>query len=219
MSNPDSFIEEVTEELRRDRLFRAMRRYGWIVILAVVVLVGATAFLEWRDSRRQAAAEALGARIDAALNEAGPAARAAALGSLADEAEGDAGAVVAMLAATEAAAAGERREAAGRLARIAGNQQISEPYRRIAALRQVMMAGEAMPVAERRRSLEGIADAGGPLAPLALEQLGLLAAGEGDTETALARLREAVQSASATPALRQRALRMIVALGGSVAPA
>ena len=30
MSNPDSFIEEVTEEVRRDKLFALFRKYGWI---------------------------------------------------------------------------------------------------------------------------------------------------------------------------------------------
>jgi len=30
MSQSDSFIDEVTEELRRDQLFRALKRWGWI---------------------------------------------------------------------------------------------------------------------------------------------------------------------------------------------
>ena len=34
MSNPDSFIDEVTEEVRRDRLFAVFRKYGWIGVLA-----------------------------------------------------------------------------------------------------------------------------------------------------------------------------------------
>lgn len=44
MSDTDSFIEEVTEEVRRDRLFGLMRRYGWIAVLAVLLLVGGTAY-------------------------------------------------------------------------------------------------------------------------------------------------------------------------------
>ena len=35
----DTFIDEVTEELRRDRLYGAMRRYGWIVVLVIVAVV------------------------------------------------------------------------------------------------------------------------------------------------------------------------------------
>ena len=35
----DSFIDEVTEDLRRDRLFAAMSRYGWLLIAAILLLV------------------------------------------------------------------------------------------------------------------------------------------------------------------------------------
>ncbi|MFD1808819.1 hypothetical protein ACFSHQ_13850 [Gemmobacter lanyuensis] len=41
MSNPESFIDEVTEEVRRDKLFATFRKYGWIGILAVLGIVGA----------------------------------------------------------------------------------------------------------------------------------------------------------------------------------
>ena len=46
MSNPDSFIDEVTEEVRRDRLFRLFRKYGWIGVVIILGLVGGTA---WTD--------------------------------------------------------------------------------------------------------------------------------------------------------------------------
>ena len=36
MSNPDSFIDEVTEEVRRDRLFAMFRKYGWIGVAIVL---------------------------------------------------------------------------------------------------------------------------------------------------------------------------------------
>ena len=40
MSETDSFIDEVNEEVRRDRLYAALRRYGWIAIVAVLAIVG-----------------------------------------------------------------------------------------------------------------------------------------------------------------------------------
>jgi len=40
LSNPDSFIDEVTEEVRRDRLFRLFRKYGWIGVVIILGLVG-----------------------------------------------------------------------------------------------------------------------------------------------------------------------------------
>ena len=44
MSDTYSFIDEVTEEVRRDRLFGYFRRYGWIPAVIIVALVGGTAY-------------------------------------------------------------------------------------------------------------------------------------------------------------------------------
>ena len=38
MSDTDSFIDEVTEEVKRDRLFAMMKRYGWIAVVIVLLL-------------------------------------------------------------------------------------------------------------------------------------------------------------------------------------
>ena len=46
MSETDSFIEEVTEEVRRDKLFGYLKKYGWIAVVVVVGAVGTTAWLE-----------------------------------------------------------------------------------------------------------------------------------------------------------------------------
>ena len=40
MSDTDSFIEEVTEEVRRDRLYGLLRRYGWIAALVIILIGG-----------------------------------------------------------------------------------------------------------------------------------------------------------------------------------
>ena len=49
----DSFIDEVTDEVRRDRLYLLMRRYGWIGVLVIVVIVGGAAWREKRAARFQ----------------------------------------------------------------------------------------------------------------------------------------------------------------------
>ena len=66
VSNSDSFIDEVTEEVRRDRMYLLMRRYGWIALVAVILLVGGAAWNEYRKAQASAAAEAAGdALLDA----------------------------------------------------------------------------------------------------------------------------------------------------------
>jgi hypothetical protein len=97
LSETDSFIEEVTEEVRRDKLFALMRKYGWIAILAVLLIVGGAAYNEWRKASEAAAAQALGDSLIAALEIEDATARAAALAKITAESEG-ANAVVSLLA-------------------------------------------------------------------------------------------------------------------------
>ena len=53
MSDTDSFIEEVSEEVRRDRLFRLFRKYAWLAILLVVLIVAGAALNEYRKITKQ----------------------------------------------------------------------------------------------------------------------------------------------------------------------
>ncbi len=66
-SNPDSFIEEVTEAVRRDRLFTFFRRYGWIGVVAIVGIVALSAWTEWTKRRDEARAQAFGDAVVAAM--------------------------------------------------------------------------------------------------------------------------------------------------------
>ena len=79
MSNSDGFIEEVTEELRRDQMLAKLKRYGWIGVLAVLLIVGGAAFKEYRDAQNRAQAERLGDAMLAALESEDASARAASL--------------------------------------------------------------------------------------------------------------------------------------------
>ena len=82
MSNPDSFIEEVTEEVRRDRLFAMFRKYGWIGGLVVVAIVGGAAYSEWQKAQALARAEGFGEAMLDALDIGGASERRAAMESV-----------------------------------------------------------------------------------------------------------------------------------------
>ena len=82
MSDTDSFIEEVTEEVRRDRLFALLRRYGWIAGLAVLAIVGGAAWNEWQSAQATKQAQALGDGVIAALEAPEASTRADALASV-----------------------------------------------------------------------------------------------------------------------------------------
>ena len=61
MSNSDGFIEEVTEEVRKDRFYHLLRRYGWIGGVVVLLIVGGAAWSEYTKAKARAEAELKGA--------------------------------------------------------------------------------------------------------------------------------------------------------------
>ena len=71
VSDTDSFIEEVSEEVRRDRLYKFLRKYAWVGILAVVTIVGGTTYLEFQKAQARTEAEEVGTAIINALDISG----------------------------------------------------------------------------------------------------------------------------------------------------
>lgn len=212
MSDGDSFIEEVTEEVRRDRLFGYLRRYGWIGILAVVVIVGGTAWNEWRKAQTRQAAQQRGDAMLTALAQDSPKARAEALAAL-DPATPGAAAVAGLLAAAERSRQ-DPAVAAERLLAIADRDDVPRIYRQIATLKAVALPESGMSPVERRARVEPLTMGRGLSRLLAEEQLALIEVAEGRPDAARERLSRIVQDAEATSSLRARAATMIVALGG-----
>jgi hypothetical protein len=218
VSDTDSFIEEVTEEVRRDRLFATMKKYGWIAVVAVVLIVGGAAYNEWRKATQTAAAQALGDDIVAALEAEDAAARAAALGGV--QAADPAGqAVMAMLQASELAEAGDSAGALALLDGVASNGDVPQIYRQVASFKSLLIKGDALSVEDRRTRLEGMSQTVPALRLAAQEQLALMEIDAGQTDAAIERLQRILADAEVTQDLRRRASQLIVALGGQVAPA
>ncbi|MCC1491593.1 hypothetical protein [Cognatishimia sp. F0-27] len=215
MSDTDSFIEEVTEEVRRDKLYKTMRRYGWIPILIVVLIVGGAAWREYAKAQDAAQAQAFGDAILAGLQAEDDAARAAALDAVAAPGPGGA-AILQMLVAAEEAQAENPAEAVARLQAIADNPEIPGIYRQIAQYKALSRSDGGLSVEARRAGLESLAIAGQPLRLLAEEQLGLIDVETGEIDAAIARFTAIVEDAEATAGLRSRASQLIVALGGTL---
>lgn len=215
MSDTDSFIDEVTEEVRRDRLFLMLKRYGWIGGVAVALIVGGAAFREYTKAQERAAAEDLGDQITAALEIDGSEDQAAALAAVTAQGAGGA-AVAAMLEAGALAEAGKTAEAVARLEAVAVDGELPLIYRHIASFKALSLQADTLSVADRRLQYEALAQPGAPLALLASEQLALLDIEDGDREAAIARLRDIAADAAVSGDLKDRASQVIVALGGSL---
>lgn len=213
MSDTDGFIEEVTDELRRDKLFAAMRRYGWIVGLVVVLIVGAAAFNEYRKSQAQAQAQALGDSLLAALDKRDPEEQAAALVDISAE-TGQARAVRDLLLAAAQADAGNAEAAGLTLDNIVVNGDVPQVYRTIAQFKATLLRSDVTSADERRQSFEALAQPGNPIRLMAEEQLGLIDIETGDRDAAMKRFQSILSDAEVTPDLQERAVQVIVALGG-----
>lgn len=214
MSDTDSFIDEVTEEVRRDRLFRLMRRYGWIGVLAILVLVGGAAWNEWRKARAEAEAQAFGDALIAALAQDAADARAVALQAV--EAPGPGGAAVATLLAAAEQAQTDAPGAATRLLALADRDDVPAVYRQIATLKAVALPGAGLSAEARRDRLAPLSQQPGLVRLLAGEQLAMIEIETGARAEALDRLVSLAVDAEATEPLRRRVAQVIVALGEDV---
>ncbi|APE43972.1 hypothetical protein BOO69_11550 [Sulfitobacter alexandrii] len=213
MSDTDSFIDEVNEEVRRDRLYHLLRRYGWIAALAIVLVVAGAAWNEYRKAQARAEAEALGDAMLAALSTDDAAQRAEQLSAVSPQSP-DAGAVLRLLTAAEQVEAGETAAAADTLETVATDGEVPQIYRQLANFKALTLPDTDMSVEDRRQAFEAMAQPGNPLRLLASEQLALLDIEQDQPDAAIARYQSILQDAEITSDLQQRALQVIVALGG-----
>ena len=210
MSDTDSFIDEVTEEVRRDRMFNLLRRYGWIAVVAVLLLVGGAAWNEWRLSQQRAQSEALGDAIVSALQLETAAERATALQKI-ETAE--APAIVQLLSAAELAGDDRGGEAIAQLAAVQSNGTLPLIYRHIAEFKALVIEGDGQSAEARRTGFESLIASGSALRVLAEEQLALLDIAANDVDGALVRLQRLLEDSEITPGVRRRVTQLITALG------
>lgn len=213
MSETDSFIDEVTEEVRRDRLYAAFRKYGWIGALAILGIVGGAAWSEWTKAQARAEAQAFGDAVLAAAQAEDPEAALAAL-----PAKGGAqAALAALMAGAQAAQAGDTDAALVHYRRAGASADLPASLRDLARLKAVIIAGDKMPAAERDAELAALAQPGAPYRLMAVEQQALAQLAAGERDAAIATARAILADAEVTPGLQQRASELIVALGGDPA--
>ncbi|SOB99499.1 hypothetical protein [Rhodobacter maris] len=214
MHDSDSFIDEVTEEVRRDRLWGLFRKYGWIGVLAIFGLVGGSAFYEWQRARAAAEAEGFGDAILAAMQSDNPAETMADLAAV-----GPQQGFLKLLLAAQAAEDGKTELALEDLRAVAADATLPGSLRALARLKAVLVAGDLMTPEERAAELDALATPGQPFRLLAMEQQALALQAAGDSAGAIAKAREILGESGVTSGLQQRATELIVALGGDPAAA
>ena len=207
MSDTDSFIDEVTEEVRRDRLFGYFRRYGWIAAVVILGLVGGTAYNEWSKSAAAQVAQARGDALLDALDMEDDAASIAVLSAIATQEGGD-------VVASFLVAGSDQNQSANLLGAIAENTDQPEYIRDLARLKLVTTP-DSVSQEEAVLILTDLSAAGGLYRNAATEILVAIELERGNVDAAVTLLQAHIQDAQATQEQIQRMGELIVALGAT----
>jgi len=212
VSDTDSFLQAVSEELRRDRLYRNMRKYGWIAIFLVIMLVGAAAYREYLKSQAEKEAELFGTSIIDALNEKNAADRISKLQEINAPGE-NARAVVAMLLSAETIGNETASLEVSNLSDASEDLSIDAHYRDLLIFKMLINSSETMNLDERMKGFKVLSKPGNPFRLLAEEQMALIELELGNTDRAIEKISQILLDAELTAGLRNRATQMMVALG------
>ena len=212
VSDTDSFLQEVSEELRRDRLYRNIRKYGWLAILLVVLVVGGATYREYLKSKTETAAQLFGTSIINALGEKNIDDRISKLQKI--NAPGDnAKVVIAMLLSAELNGSESPALEKSSLSTITEGSSIDAHYRELLNFKILLGSAETLSLEERATAFEALSKPGNPFRLLAEEQLALIELEQGYIDNAVEKISQILLDAELTAGLRNRATQMMIALG------
>ena len=212
------FIDEVDEEVRRERMQSLWKRWSPLIIgVAVVLLLAVGGWQFWQKYQADKAAAA-SAAFTAALNEAQagkPLDAAKSFGELA----GTAGGGYAVLSRFQQAAnLIEGKDIAGAIKAydaIAADSAVDGQLRDLARYLAVLHGLDTLAPADAQKRLDAVS-AASPWAASVTELKALAALKAGDKDTARKLLTGLADNAVAPSGLRGRAAEMLAALGGPV---
>jgi len=155
------FVQEVTEEVRRDAMYAAWRKYGPILVgVIALVIVGTAAQSWWKNSQLDAVRDAGGAFIEAQAIEDS---------ALSNESEGDYAAMAGLRAAAAFGASGDVDRAVEQYEAVSAMSGIDSRLSDLAKLRTIMIRSDTMDPADMLSDLEPLSAAGEPWRVIALE--------------------------------------------------
>lgn len=217
MTDRDSFIDEVSEELRRDRMLRAWKRWGPWVIGGLVALVAAAGAATWQDQQSKAEAQRIGSELIRAGEEGDAAARAAEYGGIAEgAADAPGAALVARLSEASALAEAGETESAAELYESIESDGAADPiYRALAGFRAVMLREPGLDPQARVEALSAHVTPASPFRVMALERRAVARLEAGDAAGARDDAQAALDDPMLSPGLRQRLEQFMTLLDGA----
>ena len=207
MSDTDGFIAEVTEDVRRDRLFRLFRRFGWIPALVILVLVSGTAYNEWSKSKIAELAQVRGDALLNALDITDELSRNVALNKIATQ---DVNHIIEKFIAAGA----DMESSINFLQEIVANNDQPSFIRDLARLKLTLIPG-ALTNKDILKALNDLSVPGGIYRNAAIEILVAYELEQGNVDTALDLLQAHIMDAEASSMQVRRMSELVVALGSA----
>ena len=210
MSNNESFMQEVSEEVRKDRFYRILKKWGWVGIALIVALVGGASFNEWNKESKINSARNLGDRVLAAI----------ASKDVIDLKEIEIKNVSQDIFIKNLMSAilfsDDKLDASKKaLEEIGGMPGITKTYKDLNAFKLglLLLKSGNLTVEERFGVFEALVEPGSPFRSLAKEQQALILIEQGNIELAIKTLMEITDDSETTDTLRRRVAQLRISLG------
>ena len=211
MSNNESFIQEVSEEVRRDRLYRILKKWGWIGIAVIVALVGGASFNEWNKDSKMNSARNLGDRVLSAVSNKDPI-------ELKEIGTSNISQDIFIKNLLSAILLSDNKLDASKkaLEEIRDLPSITKTYRELNAFKLglLLLKEDNLTSDERFGVFEEFVEPGSPFRLLAKEQQALLLIEQGKLELAIKALSEISVDSETTVSLKRRVTQLRISLGG-----
>ena len=210
MSNNESFMQEVSEEVRKDRFYRILKKWGWVGIALIVALVGGASFNEWNKESKINSARNLGDRVLAAI----------ASKDVSDLKEIEIKNVSQDIFIKNLMSAilfsDDKLDASKKaLEEIGGIPGITKTYKDLNAFKLglLLLKSGNLTGEERFGVFEALVEPGSPFRSLAKEQQALILIEQGNIELAIKTLMEITDDSETTDTLRRRVAQLRISLG------
>ena len=217
----EAFLREVDDELRRDELLSAWRRYGRAAIAALVVaLILFAGWLYWQHrAEQQAGVE--GEQLQSAYEQiaAGSTAQAeTTLDQLAASKREGYRALAQFAQADQLLAKNDGKGAAAKLAAIAADTSLGQPFRDLALLRQTVVEYDGLPPQAVIERLRPLAAPGSAWFGTAGELTAIAYVRQGRRDLAGRLFGQIARDEGVPESIRQRAVQMASLMGVDAAP-
>ena len=208
----EAFVREVDEDLRRDQIQQLLQRYGTLIAAGALLLLAAIGGYKYWDGRRQAQAEAAGARFSVAAALASSGQSEEALKQFEDLAKGGSGGYPALARMQLAGARvkdGKPEAALPLYEALAKDTSVDPVMRDFAALQAAMLRLDVADWTEMTNRLTPLMSDSSAWRAMARETLGLAAYKAGQTGEARKLFEQMLSDRLTPPSVSERAFLML----------